>query len=56
MEKFDPQLYGENEIERTTLRIDHKTKERLAIIAQNAGISLNTLMIRCIHFALDNMV
>lgn len=55
MEKFNPQQYADNEIERTTLRLSHKTKEELAKIAQNENISLNTLIVRCIHFALENM-
>ena len=55
MKKFNPQTYTDNELERTTLRIDHKTKENLAKIAQNEGISLNTLIIRCINFAIENM-
>ena len=55
MKKFNPQTYTDNELERITLRIDHKTKENLAKIAQNKNISLNTLIIRCISFAIDNM-
>lgn len=55
MEKFNPQQYADNEIERITLRLSHKTKEDLAKIAQNENISLNTLIVRCIHFALKNM-
>ena len=55
MEKFNPQQYADNELERITLRISHKTKEELAKIAQNENISLNTLLVRCIHFALQNM-
>ena len=55
MEKFNPQQYADNELERITLRISHKTKEDLAKIAQNENISLNTLLVRCINFALQNM-
>lgn len=55
MEKFNPQEYAENEIERVTLRLSHKTKEDLAKIAQTQNISLNTLLVRCIDFALKNM-
>ena len=55
MKKFDPQQYTDNELERLTLRISHKTKEELAKIAQNENISLNTLLVRCINFALENM-
>lgn len=55
MGKFNPQQYADNEIERTTLRLSHKTKEELARIAQKENISLNTLIVRCIHFALENM-
>ena len=55
MEKFNPQQYSDNELERTTLGISHKTKEELSRIAQNENISLNTLIIRCINFALQNM-
>ena len=55
MKKFDPQQYTDNELERITLRISHKTKEELAKIAQNENISLNTLLVRCINFALKNM-
>ena len=55
MKKFNPQQYTDDELERTTLRISHKTKEELAKIAQNENISLNTLIIRCINFALKNM-
>jgi len=55
MKKFDPQQYTDNELERITLRISHKTKEDLAKIAQNENISLNTLLVRCINFALKNM-
>ena len=55
MKKFDPQQYADNELERITLRISHKTKEELAKIAQNENISLNTLLVRCINFALKNM-
>ena len=54
MEKFNPQQYADNEIERTTLRLSHKTKEELAKIAQSENISLNTLIVRCIDFALKN--
>ena len=54
MEKFNPQQYADNEIERITLRLSHKTKEDLAQIAQNENISLNTLIVRCIDFALKN--
>ena len=54
MEKFNPQQYADNEIERITLRISHKTKEELAKIAQNENISINTLIVRCIDFALKN--
>ncbi len=54
MEKFNPQQYADNEIERITLRISHKTKEELSQIAQNENISLNTLIVRCIDFALKN--
>lgn len=54
MEKFNPQQYADNEIERITLRLSHKTKEELAIIAQNENISLNTLIVRCIDFALKH--
>lgn len=55
MKKFDPQQYADNELERITLRLSHKTKEELAKIAQNENISLNTLLVRCINFALKNM-
>lgn len=55
MEKFNPQKYDDNELERITLRLSHKTKEELATIAQKENISLNTLIVRCIHFALNNM-
>ena len=55
MKKFDPQQYADNELERITLRISHRTKEDLAKIAQNENISLNTLLVRCINFALQNM-
>ena len=55
MEKFNPQEYAENEIERVTLRLSHKTKEDLAKIAQSQNISLNTLLVRCIDFAIKNM-
>lgn len=54
MKKFDPQQYTDNEMERISLRLSHKTKEQLATIAQNENISLNTLIIRCIDFALQN--
>ena len=54
MEKFNPQQYADNEIERITLRISHKTKEEHSQIAQNENISLNTLIVRCIDFALKN--
>lgn len=54
MEKFNPQQYADNEIDRVTLRLSHKTKEELAVIAQNENISLNTLIVRCIDFALKN--
>lgn len=54
MEKFDVQAYGDNEIERVTLRITHKQKEQLAQIAQNENISLNSLIVRCIEYALKN--
>lgn len=55
MKKFDPQQYADNELERITLRLSHKTKEELARIAQNENISLNTLIVRCIDFSLKNM-
>ncbi len=55
MDKFNPQQYADNELERITLRLSHKTKEELAKIAQNENISLNTLLVRCINFALQNM-
>ena len=51
---FDPQLYKEDELERFTLRIAHNQKEKLAKIAQEENISLNSLIISCITFALDN--
>ena len=54
MKKFNPQQYADDEIERVSLRISHKTKEELATIAQGENISLNTLIIRCIDFALKN--
>ncbi|MCI8518980.1 MAG: toxin-antitoxin system HicB family antitoxin [Clostridia bacterium] len=54
MSKFDPQQYADNEIERLTLRITHKQKEELAKIAQNENVSLNTLIVRCIDYALKN--
>lgn len=54
MNKFDPQQYADNEIERLTLRITHKQKEELAKIAQNENVSLNTLIVRCIDYALKN--
>ena len=31
MEKFNPQQYADNEIERITLRLSHKTKEELDV-------------------------
>lgn len=54
MNKFDPQTYTDNEIERVSLRLTHKQKEELAKIAQAEDISLNTLIVRCIDFALNN--
>ena len=54
MKKFNPQQYADNEMERITLRLSHKTKEELATLAQRENISLNTLIIRCIDFALKN--
>lgn len=54
MKKFDPQQYADDELERVTLRISHKAKEKLAQIAQNENISLNSLIVRCIDFALKN--
>ncbi len=54
MNKFDPQQYADNEIERLTLRITHMQKEELAKIAQNENVSLNTLIVRCIDYALKN--
>ena len=54
LEKFNPQKYADDELERVTLRISHKTKEELATIAQKENISLNTLIIRCINFALEH--
>lgn len=54
MEKFNPQKYGDNELERITLRLTHLQKEEPAKIAQNENISLNTLIIRCIEFELKN--
>lgn len=54
MKKFEVQTYADNEIERITLRVTHKQKEELAKIAQSENISLNTLLIRCIDFALKN--
>lgn len=54
MKKFNPQQYADNEMERVSLRISHKMKEELAVIAQNENISLNTLIIRCIDFAMKN--
>ena len=55
MEKFDPQQYADNELERLTIRLSHVEKENLAKIAQNKNISLNSLIIRCIEFALKHM-
>ena len=55
MEKFDPQKYADNELERFSLRMPHLQKEQLAKIAQNENMSLNTLIIRCIEFALKHM-
>lgn len=55
MEKFDPQQYAENELERFSLRIPHKLKEELSVIAQQNNMSLNNLITRCIEFALRNM-
>lgn len=52
MKKFDPQEYADDELERVSLRISHKTKEKLAQIAQNENVSLNSLIVRCIDFAL----
>lgn len=54
LEKFNPQKYTDDELERITLRISHKIKEELATIAQEENISLNTLIIRCINFALKH--
>lgn len=54
MEKFDPQQYANNELERFSLRIPHKLKEELSIIAQQENMSLNALITRCIEFALRN--
>ena len=54
MKKFNPQQYTDNEMERITLRLSHKVKEELATIAQKENISLNTLIIRCIDFSLQN--
>lgn len=54
MNKFNPQKYADDEMERVSLRISHKTKEELATIAQNENISLNTLIVRCIDYALKN--
>ena len=51
---FDPQLYRDDELERFTLRISHNQKEKLAKIAQAENVSLNSLIISCITFALDN--
>lgn len=51
MEKFNPQICADCELERITIRINHKTKEDLATIAQNENISLNSLIIRCIEFS-----
>lgn len=55
MNKFEPQQYSDNEIERITLRISHAQKEQLAQIAQTENISLNTLLVRCIDFTLKNL-
>lgn len=55
MDKFNPEKYADNEMERVTLRITHKTKEELAQIAQNKNISMNVLITRCIEFAINNM-
>lgn len=54
MDKFNPQQYADNEIERITLRLTHKQKEELAEIAQKEDISLNTLIVRCIDYALKS--
>ena len=54
MEKFDFTKYSDNELERITLRISHKTKEELAKMAQEGNISLNAVCVRCIEFALKN--
>ena len=54
MNKFDPQQYADNEIERITLRITHKQKEELGEIAQKENVSMNTLIVRCIDYALKN--
>ena len=55
MEKFNPQQYTDDEIERITLRISHKTKEELATLAQKENISINSLIVRCINFAINNI-
>lgn len=55
MNKFNPELYGEYELESTTVRLAHKTKERLATIAQEKNISMNSLIVRMIEYALENM-
>lgn len=55
MNKFNPEQYGEYELESTTVRLAHKTKERLATIAQEKNISMNSLIVRMIEYALENM-
>ena len=47
MERFNPQIYEENEIERVTLRIDHKTKEKLLLDKENAYMSYDIATIYC---------
>lgn len=51
MYKFDPQQYADDEVERVTLRMPHKSKEQLATIAQNNNVSLNVYILRCINYA-----
>lgn len=55
MNKFNPEQYGEYELESTTVRLAHKTKEKLATIAQEKNISMNSLIVRMIEYALENM-
>ncbi len=52
--KFIPHKYSKNSDIKFTLRIPESKHELLSTYATKHGVSLNTLILNCIDYAMDN--